>query len=122
MKHLLILLVSISAHAETLTLQPGVTVSVTEAAEVDWQFVDSEEAARDVRSGRLTQVDMLLRTRFGKVSFDSVTIDNQDRDGSILEGVCTSLIPKRGSNTRETKIFDTLGCCYNDGGAEPEGC
>lgn len=42
--------------------------------------------------------------------------------GSDIEERCMELGAVRGSDTDVTKQFEALGCCYNDGLAEPNGC
>ncbi len=38
------------------------------------------------------------------------------------EFICLKLHPTRGSGSRDTEIFERIGCCYNDGLKEPAGC
>lgn len=48
----------------------------------------------------------------------------RDLRARLVENTCIELgkSAKRGLKSRDTELFEGLGCCYNDGLKEPLGC
>ncbi len=64
-----------------------------------------------------------LTNESARLKFETERLKFRAHDiGAELECVRLGTDAKRGDHGPITSVFETLGCCWNDGGVEPAGC